>query len=148
MAIRVTSSFETSPAARLTKARATAASANEHVEPTDAAAGAFPVDQYSRSITEGTRARGRARSSPDFWGDVVSFGGPLVSEEIGALLVHLQEARGQGGHLLIAPAEVDRLMEMYQTSNDVGAPPPDPYAVSTDAQDGAEVLTITPREIP
>ena len=145
MAIRVATAFESGPAVRLTRARAAGASANEHVEPTDATAGSLPVDRYSRSLTGEMRTRGIQRApSPEFWRDVVSFGGPLVSEEIGALLLRLQEARGPNSHLLIPPAEVERLMAIYQSSNEIGASAQAPYELSTDPESGASVLTLTP----
>ena len=75
---------------------------------------------------------------------MVGFGGPLVSQEIGALLVGLQEARSPGDHLLISPAEVERLMAMYQSSNDVGAPEQAQYEMSMDPESGGALLTISP----
>ena len=145
MALKVTSTFETAPRARLTRARQSAASANEHVEPTDAASGALPVDRYTRSLTGEAQARHAARGrSADFWQDLVSFGGPLVSAEIGALLLHLQEARGGDTFLLAPPAEIERLLTMYQASNEVGAPPQAPYEMTVDPESGGAVLTLTP----
>src|SRR5437868_12913066 len=136
MAIRVTTASDAGPAARLTRARASAGSANEHVDPTDAAAGARPADRYARSLIGETRARGTHRDpSSEFWQDIIGFGGPLVSQEIGALLLRLQEARGSG-HLLFPPTEVERLMAMYQSSNEIGATWQAPYEVSVDPQSG------------
>ena len=149
MAIRVATAFESGPTVRLTRARAAVASANEHVEPTDAASGSLPVDRYSRSLTGEMRTRGIQRGpSSEFWRDVVSFGGPLVSEEIGALLLRLQEARGPNSHLLIPPAEVERLLAMYQSSNEIGSPVQAPYEMSIDPESGASVLTLTPQDSP